>query len=35
MVTALLHACGASHRELVLLLLSNGADPTSLDNHGR
>jgi ankyrin repeat protein len=35
MVTALLHACGASHRELALLLLSNGADPTSLDNHGR
>lgn len=33
-VTALLHACGASHKEFVLLL-SNGADPTSLDNHGR
>ena len=34
-VTALLHACGASHKELVLLLLSNSADPTYLDNHGR
>ncbi|KAN0110997.1 ankyrin [Hyaloscypha variabilis] len=34
-VTALLHACGASHKELVLLLLSNGANPTYLDNHGR
>lgn len=34
-ITALLHASGAGHRELVLLLLSNGADPTVLDNHGK
>ncbi|KAH7165371.1 ankyrin repeat-containing domain protein [Dactylonectria macrodidyma] len=34
-VTALMRACGASHIDLVLLLLSHGADPTLLDNHGR
>ncbi|KAF4632887.1 hypothetical protein G7Y89_g5227 [Cudoniella acicularis] len=34
-VTALLHACGTSHRELVFLPLSNGADPTFMDNHRR
>ncbi|KAF5673704.1 ankyrin [Fusarium circinatum] len=33
--TALLHACGACHADLTQLLLSNGADPTLLDNHGR
>ncbi|KAF4496060.1 ankyrin repeat [Fusarium agapanthi] len=33
--TALLHACGACHADLAQLLLSNGADPTLLDNHGR
>lgn len=33
--TGLLYACAASHRDLVLLFLSAGADPTLVDSWGR
>jgi ankyrin repeat protein len=33
-LTALLYACGASHRDLALLLISNGADPAQVDKRG-